>query len=126
MQEPYRKGSSESILTSSLAGDIARCFSKHRQRHRWAGLLSCGTSRKRRILMCSVGGKLTEVKVRNLVAWIEGKRETESLSIDEAIFRMVSKSSGRNESKRKVASKNSRPKGRNLRSWMKAAWRVAN
>src|SRR5258708_28991029 len=41
MQEPYRKGSSESILTSSLAGDIARCFLKRRQRHRWAGLLSC-------------------------------------------------------------------------------------
>jgi hypothetical protein len=76
--------------------------------------------------MCSVGGKLTEVKVRSLVAWIEGKRETESLSIDKAIFRMVSKSSGRNESKRRVASKNSRPKGRNLRSWVKAAWRVAN
>jgi hypothetical protein len=30
MQEPYRKGSSESILTSSLAGDIARCFLKRR------------------------------------------------------------------------------------------------
>jgi len=41
MQEPYRKGSSESILTSSLAGDIARCFLKRRQRHRWAGPLSC-------------------------------------------------------------------------------------
>jgi len=88
--------------------------------------LSCGTSRKRRKLMCSVGGKLTEGKVRNLVARIEGKRETESLSIDKAIFRMVSKSSGRNESKRRVASKNSHPKGRNLRSWVKAAWRVAN
>jgi hypothetical protein len=37
MQEPYGKGSSESILTSSLAGDIARCFLKRRQRHRWAG-----------------------------------------------------------------------------------------
>src|SRR5271166_2987719 len=41
MQEPYRKGNSESILASSLAGDIARCFLKRRQRHRWAGLLSC-------------------------------------------------------------------------------------
>src|ERR1035437_5041377 len=41
MQEPYRKGSSESILTSSLAGDIARCLLKRRQRHRWAGPLSC-------------------------------------------------------------------------------------
>jgi hypothetical protein len=76
--------------------------------------------------MCSVGGKPTEVRVRNLVAWIEGKRETEFLSIDKAIFRMVSKSSGRNESKRKVASKNSRPQGRNLRSWVKAVWCVAN
>jgi hypothetical protein len=32
---PYRKGSSESILTSSLAGDTARCFLNRRQRHRW-------------------------------------------------------------------------------------------
>jgi hypothetical protein len=82
---------------------------------------------ERERLMCSAGGKPTEVKVRNLVAWMEGKRETESLkSIDKAIFRMVSESSGRNERKRKVASKNRRPKGRNLRSWMKAAWYVAN
>ena len=29
--------------------------------------------------MGSVGGRPTEVKVRNLVAWIEGERETESL-----------------------------------------------
>ena len=36
-------------------------------------------------------------KSQNLVAWIAGKRETESLAIDKAIFRMVSKSSGRNE-----------------------------
>ena len=35
-----RKGSSESILTSSLAGDIARYRLKRRQRYRWAGLLS--------------------------------------------------------------------------------------
>jgi len=35
-------------------------------------------------------------KSQNLVAWIEGRRETESLkSIDKAILRMVSKSSGR-------------------------------
>ena len=40
MKEPYRKGSSESILASSLAGDIARCRPKRRQRYRWAGLLS--------------------------------------------------------------------------------------
>jgi hypothetical protein len=59
---------------------------------------SSGTTRKERgTLMCSVGGKPTEVKVRNLVAWIAGKRETKSLAIDKAIFRMVSKSSGRND-----------------------------
>jgi hypothetical protein len=28
--------------------------------------------------MSPVGGKPAEVKVRNLVAWIEGERETES------------------------------------------------
>ena len=82
---------------------------------------------KKERLMCSVGGKPIEEKVRNLVAWIEERRETESLkSIDKAISRMVSKSSGRNDRKRKVASKNSRPKGRILRSWMKAAWYVAD
>ena len=35
-----RKGSSESILTSSLAGDIGRSHLKRRQRHWWAGRLS--------------------------------------------------------------------------------------
>jgi hypothetical protein len=40
MKEPYRKGESESILASSLAGDIARYRLKRRQRHWWAGLLS--------------------------------------------------------------------------------------
>jgi hypothetical protein len=84
-------------------------------------------SSEERRLMCSVGGKPIEEKVRNLVAWIGEKRETESLeSIDKAIFGMVSESSGRNDRKRKVASKNSRPKGRIRRGWMKAAWCVAN
>jgi len=40
MKEPYRKGGSESILASSLAGDIARYRLKRRQRYWWAGLLS--------------------------------------------------------------------------------------
>jgi hypothetical protein len=40
MKEPYRKGDSESILASSLAGDIARYYLKRRQRYWWAGLLS--------------------------------------------------------------------------------------
>ena len=47
--------------------------------------------------MCSVGGRPTEEKVRDLVAWIEGERETKLSSIDKAISRMVSESSGRNE-----------------------------
>ncbi len=34
------KESSESILASSLAGDVARYRLKRRQRYRWAGLLS--------------------------------------------------------------------------------------
>src|SRR6267143_4926209 len=40
MNEPYRKGDSESILASSLAGDTARYHLKRRQRYWWAGLLS--------------------------------------------------------------------------------------
>jgi len=40
MKEPYRKGDSESILASSLAGGVARRRLKRRQRYRWAGLLS--------------------------------------------------------------------------------------
>jgi hypothetical protein len=48
MKEPYRKGSSESILTSSLAGDTARCRLKRRQRRRWAGRLSFGMSSEER------------------------------------------------------------------------------
>jgi hypothetical protein len=57
-----------------------------------------------------VGGKPTEVKVRSLVAWIAERRETETLMpIDKAILRMVSESSGRNESKCDVASKSLEP-----------------
>ena len=44
----------------------------------------------------TVGDRPTEVKVRSLVAWIAGRREIEfPKPIDKAIFRMVSKSSGR-------------------------------
>ena len=53
-------------------------------------------------LVCSVGGRPTEVTVRSLVAWIAECRETESRKpIDKAILRMVSESSGRNESERR-------------------------
>ena len=54
-------------------------------------------------LVCSVGDRPTKVIVRSLVAWIPGRREIEFLMpIDKAIFRMGSKSSGRNESERRV------------------------
>ena len=66
-------------------------------------------------LVCSVGDRPTKVIVRGLVAWIAERREIEFLMpIDKAIFRMVSKSSGRNERKRKVASKNLAPKAESL------------
>src|SRR5467141_1054948 len=61
MQEPYRKGSSESILTSRLAGDIARCFLKRRQRHRADGIgrsLVCGgVVQLVRTPACHAGGR---------------------------------------------------------------------
>ena len=39
-------------------------------------------------LVCSVGDRPTKVKVRGLVAWIAGRRETEFLiPIDKAIFK---------------------------------------
>ena len=39
MKEPYGKGDRESILASSLAGNIARYRLKRRQRHWWAGFI---------------------------------------------------------------------------------------
>jgi hypothetical protein len=52
-----------------------------------------------RRLAYSVGGSPTRATVRSPVAWIVGRKETESRKpIDEAIERMVSESSGRNES----------------------------
>src|ERR1039458_6454764 len=57
MQEPYRKGSSESILASSLARDIVRCLVKRRQRYRWAGLLSFEKSQIRMPTPWCVGGR---------------------------------------------------------------------
>jgi hypothetical protein len=46
-----------------------------------------------------VGVKPTEAKVRGLVTWMAGRRETNDLKpIDKAIFGMVSESPGRNAS----------------------------
>ncbi len=61
-------------------------------------------------LVCSVGGSPTEVTVRSLVAWIAECRETESRKpIDKAILRMVSESSGRNESERRYGLEKRKP-----------------
>ena len=63
----------------------------------------------------SVGYKPTEVKVRSLVAWIAERRGIESLKpIDKTIFRMVSKSSGRNESERRCGLESEKPQGLSL------------
>jgi hypothetical protein len=63
----------------------------------------------------SVGDRPTEVKVRSLVAWIAGRREIEfPKPIDKAIFRMVSKSSGRNESERRCGLESEKPQGLSL------------
>src|SRR6516225_8186448 len=61
-------------------------------------------------LVCSVGARPTEVTVRSLVAWIAECRETESPKpIDKAIVRMVSESSGRNESERRYGLEKRKP-----------------
>ena len=61
-------------------------------------------------LVCSVGDRPTKVIVRGLVAWIAERREIEFLMpIDKAILRMVSKSSGRNESERRFGLEKSKP-----------------
>jgi len=50
-----------------------------------------------RKLTRSVGDRPTEARVRGLLAWIAGRKETEFLKpIDEAILGMASESSGRN------------------------------
>jgi hypothetical protein len=61
-------------------------------------------------LECPVGDRPTEAKVRSLVARIAEKRKTESLKpIDKAIYRMVSKPSGRNESERRSSLEKPKP-----------------
>jgi hypothetical protein len=60
--------------------------------------------------VCSVGDRPTKVIVRDLVAWIAERREIEFLMpIDKAIFRMVSESSGRNESERRLGLEKAKP-----------------
>ena len=67
--------------------------------------------------MCSVGDRPTKVIVRGLVAWIAERREIEFLMpIDKAIFRMGSKSSGRNESERRFGLEKRKPQVAELAS----------
>ncbi len=57
-----------------------------------------------------------KVTVRNLVAWMAGWRETESLKpIDKAILGMVSESPGRNVSERRGGPESDMPRRPNLR-----------
>lgn len=57
-----------------------------------------------------MGDRPTKVIVRGLVAWIAERREIEFLMpIDKAIFRMVSESSGRNESERRSGLEKAKP-----------------
>jgi hypothetical protein len=79
-----------------------------------------------RLQACSVGDRPTGVRVRNPVAWIAGGKETELLEpIDKAIFRMVSKSSGRNANKPIGDLEILRSEGRAPSFRAKAAWIVA-
>jgi hypothetical protein len=79
-------------------------------------------------LVCSVGDKPTKVIVRGLVAWIAERREIKFLMpIDKAVFRTVSKSSGRNESERGFGlERRSLRESRALFRRVKAAWDDAN
>jgi len=77
-------------------------------------------------LVYSAGDSPARARVRGPVAWMVGRKETESReSIDKAILGMVSESSGRNESKRTGGPENVNPRGRALGSGVKAAWNVA-
>jgi hypothetical protein len=85
-----------------------------------------GRSVSSKRLACSVGDRPTGVRVRNPVAWIAGGKETELLEpIDKAIFRMVSKSSGRNANKPIGDLEILRSEGRAPSFRAKAAWIVA-
>src|SRR5260370_14549694 len=75
----------------------------------------------------TVGDRPTEVKVRSLVAWIAGRREIEfPKPIDKAIFRMVSKSSGRNESERRCGLESEKPQGLSFQLEMRIACKVGS
>ena len=77
-------------------------------------------------LACSVGDKPTEAKVRSLVAWIAGRKETKFLKpIDGIIRGMVASHWAVTKVNAEVASKVSGPRGRACNRRAKAAWMVA-
>ena len=59
-KSPTGKENSESILALSLAGDIARCRLKRRQRYRWAGLLSFEKPMEQDVDSVPIGRKTTQ------------------------------------------------------------------
>jgi hypothetical protein len=79
-----------------------------------------------RRLACSVGDKPTEAKVRSLVAWIAGRKETEFLKpIDGIIHGVMASHWAVTKVNADVASKVSGPRGRACNRRAKAAWMVA-
>jgi hypothetical protein len=63
------KESSESILASSLAGGIARCWLKRRQRYWWAGLLSFENRKEQDADSVPMGGRQHDNRVNR--KWID-------------------------------------------------------
>src|SRR2546425_10586327 len=73
-----------------------------------AGGPSDCVSRERQVRLA--GASPAGARARRPVAWIAGRRETETLKpIDKAIERMVSESPGRNASERELAPKDPNP-----------------
>src|SRR5215467_9400823 len=80
-----------------------------------------------RRLACSVGGESHRGKSQPPVAWVAFVEETKRMKpTDEAIFGMVSESSGRNGVNPEVASIKNVSEGRIPWSGMKAVWHVAD
>jgi hypothetical protein len=100
MSKPFEVGAYVHQRLNLVANGKAHGRNAKASNRTWEIRPSGSVSRKR--LVCSVGDRPTRVIVRSPVAWIAERREIEFLMpIDKAIVRMVSKSSGRNESERR-------------------------
>ena len=79
-----------------------------------------------RKLTRSVGDRPTEARVRGLLAWIAGRKETEFLKpIDGIILGVMGSHWAVTKVNAEVASKVSGPRGRAYNRRAKAAWMVA-